>query len=122
MTSITTDDVLRARVTTVGAEAHTIIAECFNGRGKQWTIYDVGGSRNQRGMAIFSSEDILAYPYWQLSGPSFLMTVCDILGSSQYNSQLNFHPVNTIIFLAPLSGFNQFLAEDETVNRLVRGL
>lgn len=29
--------------------------------------------------------------------------------------------VNVIIFLAPLSCFNQMLAEDETVNRLVSG-
>lgn len=28
--------------------------------------------------------------------------------------------VNVIIFLAPMSGFNQVLAEDESVNRLVR--
>jgi hypothetical protein len=31
-------------------------------------------------------------------------------------------PVNAIIFLAPLSGFNQVLDEDEDVNRLVRCL
>ena len=29
-------------------------------------------------------------------------------------------PVNAIIFLAPISGFDQVLAEDRTVNRLVR--
>ena len=28
--------------------------------------------------------------------------------------------MNVIIFLAPMSGFNQVLAEDESVNRLVR--
>ena len=28
--------------------------------------------------------------------------------------------MNIIIFLAPMSGFNQVLAEDESVNRLVR--
>ena len=28
--------------------------------------------------------------------------------------------VNVIIFLAPLSGFDQMLEEDDTVNRLVR--
>lgn len=47
------DDVLRARVITLGPVAHTIIAEGSSGRGKQWTIYDVGSSRNQRGMATF---------------------------------------------------------------------
>lgn len=53
------DDVLRARLTTPGPEAHTILAEGFSGRGKQWTIYDVGGSRTQRGMGTLFSADIL---------------------------------------------------------------
>jgi len=57
----TSDDVLRARVTTIGPEEHTIAAEGFNGSGKQWTIYDVGGSRNQRGIATLSSADISSY-------------------------------------------------------------
>lgn len=57
---IISEDILRARVTTFGPVAHTIVAEGFSGRGKQWTIYDVGGSRNQRGMATFSSADITA--------------------------------------------------------------
>lgn len=30
--------------------------------------------------------------------------------------------VDAIIFLAPISGFDQVLAEDKTVNRLVRSL
>jgi len=34
----------------------------------------------------------------------------------------NFVLVNIIIFLAPMSGFNQVLAEDESVNRLVSTL
>jgi hypothetical protein len=54
LTATTSDDVLRARVPTSGPVAHNIVAESFNGRGKNWTIYDVGGSRNQRGMATFS--------------------------------------------------------------------
>ena len=48
------------------------------------------------------------------------MMVCDIYGLSQYNTQLISYPVNAVIFLAPLSGFNQVLDEDEDVNRLVR--
>ena len=51
------DDVLRARVATSGPIAHTIVAEGFSGRGKRWTIYDVGGSCTQRGMATFFSAD-----------------------------------------------------------------
>jgi len=33
-----------------------------------------------------------------------------------------FDDVNVIIFLAPMSGFNQVLAEDETINRLTDSL
>jgi hypothetical protein len=43
------DDVLKARVTTIGPEEHTIIAESGSQKAKQWTIYDVGGSQGQRG-------------------------------------------------------------------------
>jgi hypothetical protein len=32
------------------------------------------------------------------------------------------HTVDAIIFLAPIAGFDQVLAEDRTVNRLVRGI
>ncbi|KAF8156718.1 guanine nucleotide binding protein, alpha subunit [Crassisporium funariophilum] len=81
------DDVLKARVTTIGPEEHTIIAESGNESAKQWTIYDVGGSRGQRAA-------------W-----------------AQF-----FDDVNIIIFLAPMSGFNQVLAEDESVNRLTDSL
>ncbi|KAF8804723.1 G-alpha-domain-containing protein [Phlegmacium glaucopus] len=82
------DDVLRARVTTVGPETHIIATEGLSGRGKQWTIYDVGGSLNQRAAT------------W-----------------AQF-----FDDVNAIIFLAPLSGFNQFLDEDKSINRLTDSL
>ncbi|KAF8956308.1 guanine nucleotide binding protein, alpha subunit [Flammula alnicola] len=81
------DDVLKARVTTLGPEEHTIIAESGREKSKQWTIYDVAGSRGQRAA-------------W-----------------AQY-----FDDVNIIIFMAPLSGFNQVLAEDEDVNRLTDSL
>ncbi|KAG6841607.1 hypothetical protein C0991_009032 [Blastosporella zonata] len=79
----TSDDILRARVATIGPEEHHINLEKPGTVGKEWVIYDVGGSRSQRAA-------------W-----------------AQY-----FDDVNVIIFLAPLSGFNQALAEDKTVNRL----
>lgn len=34
-------------MTTIGPEEHKIVAE--HGTAKHWTIYDVGGSRAQRG-------------------------------------------------------------------------
>ncbi|KIM46923.1 hypothetical protein M413DRAFT_7609 [Hebeloma cylindrosporum] len=81
------DDVLKARVTTIGPEEHIIIPESGSQKAKQWTIYDVGGSRGQRAA-------------W-----------------AQF-----FDDVHIIIFLAPMSGFNQVLAEDESVNRLTDSL
>ncbi|KAF9480954.1 G-alpha-domain-containing protein [Pholiota conissans] len=81
------DDVLKARVTTLGPEQHTIVAESGSQKSNTWTIYDVGGSRSQRAA-------------W-----------------AQY-----FDDVHAVIFLAPMSGFNQVLAEDESVNRLTDSL
>ncbi|KAF9028177.1 G-alpha-domain-containing protein [Hymenopellis radicata] len=86
----TSKDILRARVRTIGPEEHRIpmdssrlqIAATEN-QGKQWIIYDVGGSRSQR-------------VKW-----------------AQF-----FDDVTAIIFLAPISAFNQVLAEDISVNRL----
>ncbi|THU95294.1 G-alpha-domain-containing protein [Dendrothele bispora CBS 962.96] len=43
----TPDDVLRARVSTIGPEEHRIPMEGHR-RGREWVIYDVGGSRSQR--------------------------------------------------------------------------
>ncbi|KAJ7056220.1 guanine nucleotide binding protein, alpha subunit [Mycena amicta] len=74
----TDDDVLRARLKTVGVSEYTFEMEVSAGRetGTEWRIVDVGGSR------------------------------------SQVNS------VDAIIFLAPIAGFDQVLAEDRAVNRL----
>ncbi|KAH0834717.1 G-protein alpha subunit-domain-containing protein [Lanmaoa asiatica] len=70
------DDVLRARLKTVGVSEYRCEMEAAAGReqGTEWRIVDVGGSRSQ----VFDA----------------------------------------IIFLAPISGFDQVLAEDRSVNRL----
>jgi len=81
------EDVLKARVTTIGPEEHIIIPESGPDSSKRWTIYDVGGCQSQRAA-------------W-----------------AQF-----FDDVNFIIFLAPMSGFNQVLAEDESINRLTDSL
>ncbi|KAJ3982123.1 guanine nucleotide binding protein, alpha subunit [Lentinula detonsa] len=67
------DDVLKARLKTVGVSEYHFQMEVSTGRetGTDWRIVDVGGSRSQR-----------------------------------------------LIFLAPISGFDQVLTEDRTVNRL----
>lgn len=79
------DDVLRARLKTVGVAEYKFYMEVPTGRdtGAEWRIVDVGGSRSQR-------------PTWV---PFF-------------------DNVDAIIFLAPISGFDQVLAEDRAVNRL----
>jgi len=81
------EDVLKARVTTIGPEEHIVVAEGGPDASKRWTIYDVGGSQSQRAA-------------W-----------------AQF-----FDDVNVIIFLAPMSAFNQVLAEDESINRLTDSL
>ncbi|CCA73216.1 probable G protein alpha chain [Serendipita indica DSM 11827] len=79
----TDEDILRARLRTVGVQEHKISLELGPEKGQDWYIYDVGGSRSQRSA-------------WE----SF------------------FDDVNAIIFLAPLSSFDQSLAEDKRVNRV----
>jgi len=79
------DDVLKARLKTVGVSEYRFQMEVAAGRdsGTEWRIVDVGGSRSQR-------------PTWV---PFF-------------------DDVDAIIFLAPISGFDQVLSEDRAVNRL----
>ncbi|KAH9948006.1 G-alpha-domain-containing protein [Amylocystis lapponica] len=77
------DDVLKARLKTVGVSEYRFEMEAGSESGTQWRIIDVGGSRSQR-------------PTWV---PFF-------------------DDVNAIIFLAPISGFDQTLVEDRSVNRL----
>ncbi|KAK0446068.1 guanine nucleotide binding protein, alpha subunit [Desarmillaria tabescens] len=83
----TSQDILRARVKTIGPEEHRIPMDTGvfppGPEGKHWIIYDVGGSRSQRAKWAQFFDDVTA-----------------------------------IIFLAPISAFNQVLAEDATVNRL----
>lgn len=81
----TDDDVLKARLKTVGVSEYKFEMEISAGRdsGTEWRIVDVGGSRSQRQTWM---------PF--------------------------FDNVDAIIFLAPISGFDQVLTEDKTVNRL----
>ncbi|TFK41558.1 guanine nucleotide binding protein, alpha subunit [Crucibulum laeve] len=79
----TTEDILKARVTTIGPEEHVIRSERNSETARDWIIYDLGGCRSHRAA-------------W-----------------AQF-----FDDVNIVIFLAPISAFDQVLAEDESVNRL----
>ncbi|KAJ7739355.1 G-protein alpha subunit [Mycena metata] len=77
------NDVVRARLRTLGVQEWRITLEQTDHFGAEWIIYDVGGSRSMRHAWL---------PY--------------------------FDAVNAIIFLAPISCFDERLAEDPSVNRL----
>jgi len=81
--SPTNQDVLHARLKTVGVVEHLFAIEQGGEKGVDWRIYDVGGHRDQR----------------QTWAPFF-------------------DDVNAIIFLAPISAFDQVLVEDKKVNRI----
>ncbi|TFK90902.1 G-protein alpha subunit [Polyporus arcularius HHB13444] len=77
------NDVVRARLRTLGVQEHKIKFTKGPAAGSEWCIYDVGGSRTQR---------IAWYPY--------------------------FDDCDAIIFLAPISCFDERLTEDRRINRL----
>ncbi|KAK2464076.1 hypothetical protein APHAL10511_003906 [Amanita phalloides] len=77
----TDDDILRARLRTVGVQEYRLPVE--NNGSRDWFFYDVGGARTVRHAWL---------PF--------------------------FDNVNAIIFLAPVSAFDEHLAEDVKVNRL----
>lgn len=118
----TDDDVLKARLKTVGVSEYKFEMEVSAGRdsGTEWRIVDVGGSRSQRRE--------LCCPVSLPPKLNRIMPFSD-MGTIFRRRYVAFdssrHPthmflVDAIIFLAPISGFDQVLAEDRTVNRLVR--
>ncbi|KJA26896.1 hypothetical protein HYPSUDRAFT_36064 [Hypholoma sublateritium FD-334 SS-4] len=78
----TDDDILRARLKTLGVSEHRFKIST-SGAVRDWKVYDVGGHRSQ-------------CPAW---APFF-------------------DDMDAIIFLAPISGFDQTLEEDHRINRL----
>ncbi|KAJ3562857.1 hypothetical protein NP233_g9319 [Leucocoprinus birnbaumii] len=79
----TDDDVIRARLRTLGVQEYRFIFDHGRTVGQEWRLYDVGGTRSSRAAW---------YPY--------------------------FDDVDAIIFLAPISPFDEKLSEDRRVNRL----
>lgn len=86
----------------MGVVEHTFSISSGSNRGVQWKIYDVGGARNQRQAWA---------PYFEDS-ESFQMFNGSRVRRSQSIS------VNAIIFLAPISAFDQVLAEVMSPARL----
>ncbi|KAJ7630057.1 guanine nucleotide binding protein, alpha subunit [Mycena polygramma] len=80
---ITDDDIIRARLRTVGVQEYRVTFEHGHSAGSEWRMYDVGGTRSSRAVWYSYFDD------------------CD-----------------AIIFLAPVSCFDEKLAEDRRVNRL----
>jgi len=76
-------DVVRARLRTLGVQEHRFIFEQGRTAGREWVMYDVGGTRSARASWFSYFDD-----------------------------------VDAIIFLAPISCFNETLTEDRKVNRL----
>ncbi|KAF9476380.1 guanine nucleotide-binding protein alpha-4 subunit [Pholiota conissans] len=79
----TDDDILRARLKTLGVSEHRFTLKAGNMISHDWRVYDVGGARSLR--AAWA-------PY--------------------------FDDLDAIIFLVPISGFNEVLLEDPSVNKL----
>ncbi|KZT23005.1 G-alpha-domain-containing protein [Neolentinus lepideus HHB14362 ss-1] len=77
------DDVIRARLRTLGVQEYRFVFEIGRTAGHEWRMYDVGGARHCRAAWL---------PY--------------------------FDDVDAVIFLAPVSAFDEKLAEDPRVNRL----
>ncbi|KDQ55943.1 hypothetical protein JAAARDRAFT_36721 [Jaapia argillacea MUCL 33604] len=77
------DDVVRARLRTVGIQEHSFVFEEGRAAGHEWLMYDVGGARTSRAAWL---------PF--------------------------FDDVDAIIFMAPISAFDEKLVEDRRVNRL----
>lgn len=94
---------MKARLKTTGVVEHSFTLSKTNEfRGVDWKIYDVGGARNQRqAWAPYFDDGKSSEHCFRRMGCGCLLTA-DCL----YN-----RPVNAIIFLAPISAFDQVLAE-----------
>ncbi|EIN08840.1 G-alpha-domain-containing protein [Punctularia strigosozonata HHB-11173 SS5] len=79
----TDDDILRARIKTLGVSEYRFTLGTNGSVGRDWRVYDVGGHRSLVAAWV---------PF--------------------------FDDMNAIIFLAPMSAFDQVLEEDHSVNRI----
>ncbi|KAF7341901.1 hypothetical protein MSAN_02045800 [Mycena sanguinolenta] len=87
----TDDDILRARLKTLGVSEHQFTLKAGNMVPHNWLVYDV---------AYLVTREFFVLVYFLAAWVPY------------------FDSMHAIIFLAPLSGFDQVLAEDDKVNRL----
>ena len=85
---------LRARLRTTGVTEHAFTLDHPDFRGVEWKIYDVGGARHQR----------------QAWAPYFDDGWCPSINFCESVVLIRI-TVDAIIFLAPISAFDQVLAE-----------
>jgi hypothetical protein len=87
---------LKARLKTLGVVEHQFTISMGTMRGaSNWVIYDVGGARNQRHAWA---------PYFQDGKARLALRIKSFFRSAPF-------VVNAIIFLAPISAFDQVLTE-----------
>ncbi|KAF7333724.1 hypothetical protein MVEN_02328800 [Mycena venus] len=99
----TDDHILRARLKTLGVSEHRMhLTDPYNGITREFRFFDVGG---QRSMVRFLAEHIISFE-------------CANSEDKRARWVPYFDDVEAIIFLAPISAFDQNLAEDRSVNRL----
>ncbi|KAJ7497044.1 guanine nucleotide binding protein, alpha subunit [Mycena latifolia] len=113
----TDDDILKARLKTLGVSEHHFNLKAGNLVPQSWIVYDVGGARSLRG-----AENILNSTTQTNCQRVVFLSISRMdmraLDASVAFMVPFFDDMDAIIFLAPLSCFDQVLAEDESVNRL----
>ncbi|CCO33112.1 Guanine nucleotide-binding protein alpha-4 subunit [Rhizoctonia solani AG-1 IB] len=120
----TDDDVLRARLKTLGVVEHHFALDRGAEKGVDWRIYDVGGARGQRHVwapffsdvnaIIFLAVRIFLYVRFRLRpDPIILPLYITISHPFHYPN-----PAPPKQQQQPISAFDQMLAEDRRVNRI----
>uniref|UniRef100_A0A8H7XMK7 Guanine nucleotide-binding protein alpha-4 subunit n=1 Tax=Psilocybe cubensis TaxID=181762 RepID=A0A8H7XMK7_PSICU len=95
----TDDDVIRARLRTLGVQEYRFIFDHGRTMGQEWRLYDVGGTRNSRSAWYSYFDDVDAILFLALL-TLFILSL----------------PILRIY--SPISPFDEKLAEDRRVNRL----
>ncbi|KAL0570303.1 hypothetical protein V5O48_011667 [Marasmius crinis-equi] len=104
----TNTHILKARLKTLGVSEHRIQLNAGGGLGRDWRIYDVGGHRS-----LVSSIAVKTFLF--LINP---LVETYVRPAATTTWVPYFDNVDAIIFLAPISAFDQVLEEAPKINRL----